>query len=145
MSADVLFTTISMVTWLVITIPIFAVARTYRSERSSLYCGSAFIFCAVIAYVFLTSFRLKYYMEQHGGSDSANLIELFVQFALFTWGAMGSSLLTKTIEHTDASPKSGNYYSADKRRFVALILIWSGVVSIPLVLLYVVVVRFPFN
>lgn len=86
--------------WFLVTATIFGLARKFRTERSSLYAGAAFlVFTLVGLLVTQTFFASALQCQAQHCMKSKIQVDTFLQFLLITWGALAGSLLAKTIEN----------------------------------------------
>lgn len=95
------------VIWVVVTYVIIAVARQFRTERSSLYAGVTFLLAAftgmlAIYQVFEPELQCQ---ASSCWADKARA-DTLLQFVLITWGALAGSLLAKILENREPEASS---------------------------------------
>ena len=79
---------------------VFAIARSYRTERSSFYSGMAFLIFAILGVLAVQYFFSEQLACQQPYCMPAKaLVDTFSQFLLITWGALAGSLLVKVIDN----------------------------------------------
>lgn len=91
---------ISFLAWLIVTFLIIAIARKYRTERSSFYAGMAFLLATLIGVlaIYVVFEQALQCQTPVCWADKAR-VDTLLQFILITWGALSGSLLAKVVEN----------------------------------------------
>lgn len=89
--------------WIVITISVIAPVFHQRTERSSLWGGCAFLTAAMLGLLAIyVSFEQPLRCQDSSCWPEKAKAEILIQFILFTWGALGATLLGKVVENKNA-------------------------------------------
>lgn len=91
---------VSFLAWFIVTGLVIAIARRYRTERSSLYAGMAFLMATLIGVltIYVVFEQALQCQKPVCWADKAR-VDTLLQFILITWGALGGSLLAKVVEN----------------------------------------------
>jgi hypothetical protein len=95
------------VVWVVVTYLIIAVARQFRTERSSLYAGVTFLAAAFTGILSIYHvFELELQCQASTCWADKARADTLIQFVLITWGALAGSLLAKIVENREPAAYS---------------------------------------
>jgi hypothetical protein len=86
--------------WVVVTIIAFVVIQRYKSERSSLYGGAAFLVGSIAAVVLLPGLLgIQDGCNTNACLENKDMVNALVTFFIISWGAFGANLLSSCISH----------------------------------------------